>query len=528
MLITYGDMVHRLDERPLVTLNRFLTKHLRRAVNTVHILPFFPYSSDDGFSITDYRRVNPELGAWDDIRAISKRFRLGADLVLNHVSRQSLWFRDYVGGIAPARHYFIEVDPTTDLSAVVRPRATPLLTSTQTRSGERHLWATFSEDQLDLNFPNPDVLFEFLDILFLYIAHGARIIRLDAIAYLWKEIGTSCIHLPQTHEVVKIFRDVLEMVAPDVILLTETNVPHEENVSYFGQGDEAQMVYQFSLPPLLLHALVAGNTAHLTEWAAHLAPPPPGCTFLNFTASHDGVGVRPLEGILPKKQFEQLLKHIDDVDGYVSKKSNPDGSETPYELNVTYFDALGYPDEDQEMQIARFMCSQTVPLALKGIPGIYFNSLVAGKNDYEGVQRTGRARSINRKKWPEDELQALLADSSSATNIVLREYVRLLRLRSRHAAFHPDGAQNVYDLGPHVFAVERTAPDGSETIVSISNFTPKRQVIALGKKVPSLRGSKQWKCLIRRSTVGGAEKKVRLGPYETCWLLADGARENDG
>jgi len=120
-----------------------------------------------------------------------------------------------------------------------------------------------------------------------------RIARLDAVAFLWKELGTNCLHLPETHELVKLFRDVCEIVAPRAIILTETNVPHAENVSYFGQGDEAHMVYQFSLPPLLLHAFITGNGQYLTHWASGLEPPPAGCTFFNFTASHDGVGVRP-------------------------------------------------------------------------------------------------------------------------------------------------------------------------------------------------------------------------------------------
>ncbi|NIP93643.1 MAG: alpha-amylase, partial [Akkermansiaceae bacterium] len=241
VLIAYGDMVRRPGESPLKTLKGFCDRRLRGAVNTVHVLPFFPSSSDAGFSIIDYRQVDKALGGWDDLERMARDYGLMVDLVLNHCSRRSSWFRDYVNGIAPHDGYFQEGDPEADHSEVVRPRLTPLLTEVETARGIRHVWNTFSEDQVDLNWRSPDVLFEFLDLLIGYVARGARIVRLDAVAFLWKEPGTRCVHLPQTHEVVKLMRDVLLSVAPNVILLTETNVPHEENISYFGTGDEAHM-----------------------------------------------------------------------------------------------------------------------------------------------------------------------------------------------------------------------------------------------------------------------------------------------
>jgi len=523
VLITYGDMARSPEERPLATLNRFLKKRLAGAVNTVHLLPFFPYSSDDGFSVIDYRQVNPALGDWSDIRAIGENFHLMFDLVLNHVSRQSGWFRDFAGNVAPARHYFIEMDPATDLSAVVRPRNLPLLAAVQTQVGERHLWTTFSDDQIDLNFANPDVLFEFLDILLFYLSQGARIIRLDAIAYLWKKLGTPCIHLPETHEVVKVFRDLLNIVAPEAILLTETNVPHEENTSYFGNGDEAHMVYQFSLPPLLLHALRTGRTDVLTKWVATVSEAPPGCTYLNFTASHDGIGVRPLEGIVPESELKQLIKDVRKRGGQVSTKRNADGSENPYELNITYFDALCDPGtNDADLGIRRFLCSQTVALALKGIPAVYFHSLTATRNDKDGVKRTGRARAINRKKWNGMELDAALDDQTSVHSRVFHEYVRRLRIRARHPAFHPDAPQRVLQLGDALFAIERTALDGSEAIAAISNFTAKPVKLDVDDRIPSLKGTARWKNLISGKQRKASGRTVSLAPYHTCWLTANG------
>ena len=502
ILITYGDMVRNENEPPLTVLRRFLGQHVKGCIRNVHLLPFFPYSSDDGFSVIDYRAVDPEPGKWEQVQDIGKDYGLMFDLVLNHCSRESGWFKNYIAEVAPHRDYFIEVEPGTDLSSVVRPRVHDLLSPVYTRSGERWLWTTFSEDQLDLNFKNPDVLFDFLDILFQYIATGCRFIRLDAIAYLWKEFGTSCIHHPQTHEVVKFLRDLIDMVAPHVVLLTETNVPHQENISYFGMSDEAHMVYQFTLPPLLLHALQTGQSSYLTRWASALPDLPPGCTFFNFTASHDGIGVRPLEGILPEPELQAMMQGVTNRGGYISTKKNPDGkSESPYELNITYFDALApLSDEADDLHVARFLCSQAVPLALRGIPGIYFNSLIAARNNRGGVEFTGQARTINREKWQEEQVDQALNSEGSTASRVFNACKRMFRVRSVHPAFHPDGAQAILDLGESVFVVVRTSPDDSQTVVAVHNFTPDEQQILVDDRIPHLAGSDKWKDLLGSRT----------------------------
>lgn len=520
VLITYGDMVRDPAEHPLVALRECLDVVGGDAFNTVHILPFFPSSSDDGFSVVHFRRVDPELGQWADVQELGKRYRLMVDLVLNHASRQSGWFKDFELGISPARDYFITADQAFDVSQVVRPRSHPVLTPVQTREGRRQVWTTFSTDQVDLDFSNPDVLFELLDILLYYIAMGARIIRLDAIAYLWKRSGTTCIHLDETHEVVKVMREVVEMLAPDTILLTETNVPHAENVSYFGQGDEAHMVYQFSLPPLLLHALVKGDARHLSQWAASLAPPPEGCTFLNFTASHDGIGVRPLQGLVSAFELDDVILHVKNCGGQVSMKRNSDNTESPYELNITWFDAMsGASDEAQEMHFRRFICSQAVPLALQGIPAVYFHALTATPNDVDGVTRTGRARSINRHKWTKSDLMARLGDAGSNQAKAVTEIRRLLELRSRHPAFHPDGPQRVLQIDERVFAVERTAPDGSEIVVALHNLTP--QAVELGGEAFSVEGNND---LIQNKKLKSGKGGLRLDPYQVMWLARSTAR----
>ncbi len=517
-LITYGDTLQGEGEKPLATLRGFLGGYVRGVINTVHVLPFSPYSSDDGFSVIDYRKVNPRLGTWDDVKALGTDFRLMGDLVINHVSRESPWFRDYVQGLLPEKRYFMEVEPSTDLSPVVRPRSVPLLTPVHTRDGLKHVWTTFSEDQVDLDFSNPDVLFEFFDIIMLYVRQGVRVFRLDAIAYLWKKIGTECIHLPETHEIVKIIRDFLELIRPDTAVITETNVPHEENISYFGRGDEADMVYQFSLPPLILHALLTGNCRYLKQWTSGLsdAGVPAGCTFLNFTASHDGIGVRPLEGLVPESELEILIEDVRARGGEVSTRTGENGEEKPYELNIAYFDATSDPETgDRATDIDRFLVSQAIALCLKGVPAVYIHSLLGTQNDYEAVERTGMPRSINRSKLKVSQIEEQLKDRATTTFQVLRRYKRLLHCRTQHAAFHPEGAQEVLDTGRQVFAVKRSEPDDGENITCLSNLGNKPASIALPKSC----GQGPWRDVITGKLHGDSENALKINPYRTLWLI---------
>jgi len=513
VLISYGDQVRCPEGTPLSCLREFLTDcDLTHSINNVHLLPFFPYSSDDGFSVIDYRTVDPELGDWNDIHALGDQVQLAFDLVLNHVSSQSEWFQAYLRGESPYVDYFVEADPEDDLSQVVRPRSLPLLTPYDTSRGRRWVWTTFSEDQIDLNYANPRVLTEMLDVLLEYVRHGARIVRLDAIAYLWKETGTSCIHLPQTHEVVKLFRDVFDAVAPGTLLLTETNVPHAENVSYFGSGDEAHLVYQFSLPPLLLDALQNDDARWLAKWLSGLGTTPPGTSFFNFTASHDGIGVRPLEGLVPPQRVTALAERVRELGGHVSTRRQADGTDSPYELNITYFDALGGPGMDEPTQIARFLASQAIMLSLRGIPGIYFHSLTASHNDLSGVEQTGRARSINRHKFERGELDQLLADTTSAHRQVFDRYREMLTIRAAQPAFHPEAEQEPLPLeNDQLLALRRTSLDGQQTITVVANCSRGERSIALvdlGVEAP----------LRDLLTAADVDKTVHLGAYQVIWL----------
>ena len=506
LLITYGDSVRRAGERPLHTLHRFLETRLAGIVSSVHVLPYFPYSSDDGFAVIDYLKVNPELGDWPDIERIARDFNLMTDLVINHVSSRHAWFQNYLRDLDPGRDYFIEVDPDTDLSMVVRPRTTPLLTRFDTVRGPRWVWTTFSPDQIDVNFQNPKVLFEYLDILLFYLGKGSRRIRLDAIAYLWKKIGTPCIHLPETHEVVKLLRDVVTLVAPETVLITETNVTHRENISYFGNGDEAHVVYQFPLPPLVLHALYTGDAGYLNAWAGKLEPPPPGCTFLNFLSCHDGIGLRPLEGLVPPEEIDRLVAGMQELGGLVSWRATPDGGRAPYELNIAWFSAMqGTAKGRDDLAVARHRCAHAIMLALQGIPAFYILSLLGTENDREGVEETGAPRAINRHKWDWDELQARLAQPNSPQAQGFKALCQLAGIRRRQPAFHPDAAQQVLDLGPACFAVRRQGQ--GQTLLALHNVTPH-------PRTASLPGG-GWHDLLSGQS---AEAEIALPPYGIAWL----------
>ncbi len=514
VLITYGDQIQDAKIPALRTLRNFLVEYqLDQSIDTVHLLPIFPYSSDDGFSIIDYREIRTDLGDWQDVKHLGKKFDLAIDFVLNHCSRESGWFAGYLNSEIPFEQFFIEVDPEVDLSMVTRPRTTPLLTPVQTSRGERHVWSTFSSDQMDLNFAAPELLLEMLDILLLYIAHGAKIIRLDAIGFLWKQLGTPCMHLPQTHQVVKLMRDLIDEVAPETILLTETNVPHQENISYFGQGDEARAVYQFSLAPLLLDAYFRKDASLLQTWLADLEYPDCGMTFFNFTASHDGIGVRPLEGIMPPARIDALANRVLELGGKVSWREKPDGSQSPYELNITYFSALQDTEENSaELHVRKFLASQAIMLALRGIPGVYFHSLVGTENDQEGVGRTGHNRSINRQKFSSLELRERLSVEDSKQRAVFEGYQRLLGIRRLQKAFHPEGIQTMLPITDHrVLGFERTSPDTTQRVAVLANFSNQDVVIPLPSEI-----GERLDLLSTKRTTGTT---YQLDAYQVAWLV---------
>ena len=520
MLIVYGDSIlnHQRSEKSLVTLNRFLKEYLIDTIVGVHILPFCPYSSDDGFSVIDYLAVNPELGTWENISQISENFELMFDLVLNHISSESEWFQQFKQSEEPGCNYFITADPTTDISQVVRPRTNPLLMKVETSAGEKHVWATFSHDQIDLNFANPEVLLEFVKIILFYIKAGAKYLRLDAVAYLWKQQETPCIHLFQTHALIRVLREVLQMVDSNVALLTETNVPNRENLSYFGNRNEAHMIYNFSLPPLVLHALLQGKSNYLKTWMMSMPPAPLGCAYFNFLSSHDGIGLRPAEGLLSDDEFQGVVDTIKGFGGEIGYRTKPDGSQGPYEANITYFDALkGTIAGEDEWQIQRFICAHTIMMSLEGIPAFYIHSLLATPNDYEGMKRTGRRRSINRHRWDEEKLKQLLNNPNSANAIVLQELSRLIQIRRSQQAFHPNATQyTLHPLNKALFVFWRQSMARDQSIFSIHNLSDRQQILELSTL--NLVLIDPWCDLISGKMVKDISEEFVLEPYQSAWI----------
>ena len=472
VLIAYGDMVTEPDTPPLETLRTFLRQHTQGKVPGLHLLPHYPSTSDDGFAVADYAAVAPALGAWSEVERLGEDFRLMLDAVVNHTSASHAWFTGWLRDDPALTDFYLAMDPAVDLSAVTRPRTSPLLTEFESSSGPLHAWTTFSADQVDLNYANPEALLAVTEQLLDYVAHGARMLRLDAIAFLWKEPGTSCIHLPQTHEVIRLWRTMLDAVAPGTLVVTETNVPHEQNMTYFGSGDdEAHLVYQFALPPLTLAAFHSGDATTLAEWASTLAAPSDRTSFLNFLASHDGIGVRPVEGILPPAVVEDLCARVVSNGGAVSYRSGPDG-QRPYELNSVYLDALaGHGHEDRGRELDRFLAAHSILLSLAGVPLVYFHSLFGSRNWAEGAERTGRARVVNRQKFERAELERDLGDPTSLRRQVLDRMLDRIGTRRAQPAFHPNAAQEMVDGGPAYLAVQRTPVTDDTTIVCVHDVS---------------------------------------------------------
>lgn len=473
-LITYGDAFRRKDEAPLHTLASVLREHVRDAVTDVHLLPIYPWTSDDGFGVTDHRRVNPELGSWDDVAELRTDHALALDFVANHISSSSEWFRSWLARDARYDGYFLEPDAGFDTSKVVRPRTTPLVHEYPRTDGTIvRAWTTFGADQVDIDPSTPAVLLDLTDILLGYLAHGATTVRLDAIGFLWKQSGTSCIHLPQTHAIIRIWRVLVDTLAPGTLLLTETNVPHSDNITYFGDGsDEANLVYQFALPPLVLHAFVTGRATALASWAAGIGPVSPHATWFNFLASHDGIGIRPTEGLLTDEDRALLVERTLARGGRVTMAKAPDGSEGVYELNTNYLDALVDPaDPDPDVAaVARGLAAHAILLSMVGVPAIYYHALFGSGQDRAGMETSDIARRINREVLDADRLAAELA-SSPRRRGMLEGLRHLLTTRRTLPAFSPFADQSIERLDERALVIRRAVgtPDEVAAVINVSS-----------------------------------------------------------
>lgn len=526
ILITYGDLVESPGKRPLEAISEVASELLGGAFNTIHLLPFFPYSSDRGFAVVDFQEVDPRLGDWEDIERLNERFRLMFDGVINHISSKSRWFQRFLNCRPGFENYFVtfstgeEISPD-HLQLIMRPRTTDLLTPFQTMYGIKWVWTTFGPDQVDLNFRNPEVMLRVVEVLLLYVRRGADILRLDAVTYIWRELGTRCAHLVQTHALVQLFRAVLDVVAPNVALISETNAPHEDNIGYFGDGtNEAQLVYNFALPPLTLHTFLSGDASRLSAWAAELVPPSSETAFFNFLDSHDGIGLLGARGILAEEEIDAMVRSVEERGGLVSYRSDGAGGQSPYELNVTWYSALNREDagEDERLQVARFVASRSIALVLRGVPGVYLPSLFGSKNDVEAVKLGEGARAINRDTLDLPTLRRMLEDPDTWVAKVAERFLELIRARIATPAFHPNAGQTVLTGNPGVFALLRTAADGGR-VLAVINVTDRTQHFTcagdlLGTSEP------RWHDLLSaaEATVAEAGLSLALEPYAVHWL----------
>ncbi|WP_371869994.1 alpha-amylase family glycosyl hydrolase [Mycetocola zhadangensis] len=489
------------------TLASVLRDHVRDAVTDVHLLPIYPWTSDDGFGVVDHREVNPELGSWDDIADLRADHALALDFVANHLSTSSPWFQGWLAGDPRYAGYFLEPGHDFDISRVVRPRMAPLVHEYERPDGTvARAWTTFGPDQVDVDPRTPAVLLELTDVLLGYLSRGATTVRLDAIGFLWKESGSTGIHLRQTHAIIRLWRILVDELAPGTLLLTETNVPHADNITYFGNGsDEAHMVYQFALPPLVLHAFVTGSATALSDWASTIGPVSDTATWFNFLASHDGIGIRPTRGLLTDEDRALLVERTVARGGRVSMARHPDGTEDVYELNTNFLDALVDPnDEDPDAAaVVRGLAAHAILLSLIGVPAIYYHSLLGSGQDRAGMEASDISRRINREVLDADRLAKEL-ESSPRRSGMLEGLRTLLELRRELPAFSPFADQQIEVLDPRVFVVRRAAGTPNEVIAAINVSD---ETVSL----PSLAGTD---VISGRSSNG-----IELKPFGYVWLI---------
>ena len=515
VMITYADTIEDTNSLPINSINKFLKTYCADTFEIVHILPFFPSSSDKGFSVKDYYSVYHQFGQWNDILRISKEFGVMADVVINHGSSESLWFKNFIKGKGKGSDYFLNFDEPFDTSKVVRPRTSDLLNPVKTTDGIKYTWCTFSKDQVDYNFSNPVVLFEFVQIIIFYLSKGITVFRFDAVAFIWKKIGTSCINLEKTHEIVRLFRTLLTYLSPKAILVTETNTPARENVSYFGNANEAHWIYNFSLPPILIYSILAGDSSYLEKLTMSMPPSQLGTSYLNFIASHDGIGLRPAETFLTKDEVTRFINLMEQNGGRVSYRSNNTDTPEPYEINITLFDAMKESfNKEVNLYVERFICIHTIMLSLEGVPAFYIHSLFGTQNDYALYKQTNQNRSLNRGKIKISEID--LSNESEPQSYIFLQLKKLMLIRKKQPAFHPNAVQFTLHLGSNLYGIWRQSLDKKQSIFCISNLTD--EVVNLSLLDLNLIGFDHWRDIITEIEIDDITSEIELRPYQTMWL----------
>ena len=519
LLITYADSISRgLSGKTLNDFGKFYKKYLEKFINSIHFLPFFPSSGDGGFSVKNHNDVDKAYGTWEDIESLSKKANIMTDLVLNHSSSKGDWYKNFLDDKDPGKNYFYVVDKNYDCSKVVRPRDHDLLTEIELQNKKKFLWCTFSHDQIDLNFKNPDVLLEFIKLILKLSSYGIKIFRLDAVAFIWKQPGTTCLNLSQTHEIIKLLRDIVDQLDKNLIIVTETNLPKQENLSYFGKNDEAHWIYNFSLPPLIVNTFLFEDSVALTKWSMKMPPAQLGNAYLNFIASHDGIGMRPAEGILSDKEIKKMLQRLKKNGSKFSMRKLSNNEEKVYEANISLFNALQFTDSDLKGKFAlkRFIAAHCIILAIEGVPAFYFNSLFATKNDEETFANTGVKRNLNRYKWHYSTLVDLIKTNNTIEKNCYEIFKKLISIRKIQPAFHPNATQFTLNLDKNIFAVWRQSRDRKQSIFALTNVSSK--TIKFNTNKINLIDDEQWFDLLSQETKITDDQYIKLMPFQSLWI----------
>ncbi len=566
-LIAYADSIRGTDGSPLAALRRFVRRYLSAgAINTLHLLPFYPWDTDRGFSVRDYRAVDPRNGTWADIEALAGEFaHLMVDLVINHASLDNPLVQGALTGDPRYRDFVIRYDdgaqPEAEaLAALTRPRPGPVLTRYYVVATGDHMratfdpppaggmpnqgaaghaggwvWTTFSRPlqadgsaatrQVDLNFRNPRVLLEMLDVLLYYRSHGADWVRLDAAGYMWKELGTPSIHHSNTHRLLQVLHDALAGRA-DLVSVAEVNEPQDTILPYLGSaeaGVESDLVYQFAHFPLAVQALLSGDARHYKHWLRTLEPFA-GRQFVTVFGSHDGMGRKPVLGLLPDVDLERMVRDLVTGHGALPNYAwQAGGRRIIYELCATPWGLINRPDADEplQLQVDRYTACAALGLTLRGVPALYINGLLGVPNRLDPIQ-LDENRSINREQFDEVALYAELDDHGSQMRRVLERLLRLIAARAGEPAFDPGGRQlEVLDSPASVVAV--VAASRGSRVVALTNVSATPQRMRLDT---TLFNGRRSVCEL----ISGAEHKIPteavwelpLAPYEVSWLRAGG------
>lgn len=511
MLICYADHVQEKNAKPLQTMRLFLNRYAKGIINRIHFLPFYDHSEfDDGFSIKNYNKVHKDHGSWEDIKKINKNFTFMFDLVLNHASIQGDIATAQLAGDKKYKDYFLILDKKIDTAKVFRPRTHPLFTEVGTKNGKKYAWTTFSKDQIDWNFKNPKVLIEMIKTLLLYFENGAKAIRLDAVAYVWKKPGTACFDLEECHIIVQIFRDIFRECEPRAWAIAETVLPHERNIKYLGNGqNESHFVYNFALETLLLHTFLAADTSVANKFLDRITNDFGNETsILNLSVSHDGIHVIPAKGVLNNKQMMAIAKDCKKKGAKVLYRTveGGKGKTEPYELNISYPSAID--------GVGKYLASQAIQLALKGVPLIYLNNLIGAKNWSAGIKKLGYSRAINRQKFDYKTLAKTLENKNTYQSKIYTGYKKLLKVRTKEPLFSPLANQNILEIDKHVLAIHRW--QNNKNLIAITNVSNQKITINSIKIKNALNNLKCTDIITNKKI--NLSKSINLKPCQILWL----------